>query len=278
MLYTGTETERMGETVGASEETIRDAIRLCGRVIRSGYEYDSVDSVAASCFYLACSRHDEPISLPDIADVSRKSKDNVRSVASNLMSELGIQLEPTRAETYLEEGLDRFEFAEDLREECYELLDRGRERNRHSGLAPTTIAGAIIYAVSEKYQLGINQSDVADFANKTNVSIRNSYREFLELADDVPVDALPPQTTDDAIAKLDADFEWLPPVYAEEAAEILEHDDSNLNGSPAAIGGAAYLAVARDDGSDVDTETVANAVGVTAQTIRSHYREAKQYV
>lgn len=73
LLYLGSEVKRMGERLGAAEETMIDGIRLCGNVLRSGYEYDSIDSVAGACFYLACTRQDEPISLPDIADYARKS-------------------------------------------------------------------------------------------------------------------------------------------------------------------------------------------------------------
>ncbi|WP_221625517.1 hypothetical protein [Halobellus ruber] len=118
------------------------------------------------------------------------------------MSELDIQPTPVDPDTYLEDGIDEFGFSDELAAECFELLERGKDRNLHSGLAPTTVAGAILYAVAQKHRLDIRQKDVAEFVNKTTVSIRNSYKQFLELADDVPVDVLPPQTINEAIVTL----------------------------------------------------------------------------
>jgi transcription initiation factor TFIIB len=202
----------MGEELGAAEETIVDGIRLCGDVLRSGYEYDSIDSVAGACFYLACTRQDEPIALPDVADYARKSQKNIQHLSANLMSELDIQPTPTDPETYLEDGIAKFGFSDELAAECFELLDRGKERNLHSGYAPTTVAGAILYAVAQKHRRDLRQRDVAEFVNKTTVSIRNSYRDFLRLAEDVPVDVLPPQTIEAAIATLQTAFDEHPTV------------------------------------------------------------------
>jgi len=50
LFYVGTEIERMGESLDATEDTMVDGIQLCGDVLRAGYDYDSIDSVAGACF------------------------------------------------------------------------------------------------------------------------------------------------------------------------------------------------------------------------------------
>jgi transcription initiation factor TFIIB len=276
LLYVGTEIERMGETLNAAEDTMIDAIRLCGDVLRSGYEYDSIDSVAGACFYLACTRQEEPISLPDIADHARKSQKNIQHLSAKLMSELDIQPTPVEPDTYLDDGIDEFGFTEDQAAECFDLLERGKERNLHSGFAPTTVAGAILYAVAQKHGLEIRQRDVADFVNKTPVSIRKNYKTFLKLADDVPVDVLPPQTIDEAIATLQTAFSEHPAVYADDARDIATDADVGDSASRAGITGGAYMSVAQAHGEHLTASDVSSALGVGAQTI-AKYNERFDY-
>jgi len=272
LLYLGSEVERMGEQLGAAEETMIDGIRLCGDVLRPGYEYDSIDSVAAACFYLACTRQDEPASLPDVADAARKSQKRIQHLSANLMAELDIQPTPVEPDTYLEEGIAEFGLSDAVAAECFELLERGMERNLHSGLAPTTVAGAILYAVAQKHGLDIRQADVAEFVNKTTVSIRNSYREFLRLADEVPVDVLSPQTIDEAVTTLQTTFEEHPTTYADKARGLAADAAVEANASDAGVVGGAYVAVAQAAGESVQARDVSTVLGVGQQTIVK-YRE-----
>jgi len=249
-----------------------DGIQLCGDVLRAGYDYDSIDSVAGACFYLACTRQDEPISLPDIADHARKSQKSIQHLSARLMSELDIQPTPVEPDTYLDDGIEEFGFTEEQAAECFELLERGKKRNRHSGFAPTTVAGAILYAVAQKHGLDIRQRDVADFVNKTPVSIRNSYKSFLELADDVPVDVLPPQTIDEAIATLQTAFSDQPPVYADDARRIASEADVGDNASLAGVAGGAYLSVTQANGENLTASDISSVLGPGSQTILKYSR------
>lgn len=270
LLYIGTEIERMGEALGAAEDTMIDGIRLGGDVLRSGYDYDSIDSVAGACFHLACTRQDEPILLPDIADQARKSQKNIQHLSAKLMSELEIQPTPVEPDTYLDDGIEEFGFTEEQAAECFELLERGKDRNLHSGLAPTTVAGAILYAVVKKHGLDVRQHEISDFVNKTDVSIRNSYKSFLKLADDVPVDVLPPQTVDEAIATLQTTFSEHPAVYADDAREFSTGADVGASASAAGVVGGAYLSVAQAHGEELTTDDLSSELGVGSQTISKY--------
>lgn len=272
LLYIGTEIERIGEAVGATEDTMVDGIRLGGDVLRSGYDYDSIDSVAGACFHLACTRQDEPISLPDVAEQARKSQKNIQHLSAKLMAELEIQPTPVEPDTYLDDGIKEFGFTEEQASECFELLERGKDRNLHSGLAPTTVAGAILYAVVKKHGLEIRQREVSDFVNKTNVSIRNNYRSFLKLADNVPVDVLPPQTVDEAIATLQTTFSEHSSVYADDARELSTGADVSASASAAGIVGGAYLSVAQAHDEELTAGDLSSELGVGSQTV-SKYNE-----
>jgi len=276
LLYLGSEVERMGESLDAEEETVVDAIRLCADVLRSEYEYDSIDSIAGACFYLACTRQDEPIALPDVADYARRSQKNIQHLSANLMSELDIQPTPVEPDTYVEDGTEEFGFSEELVTECFELLKRVKERNLHSGLAPTTVAGAILYAVAQKHRLDIRQQDVAESVNKTMVSIRNNYKDVLKLADDVPVDVLPPQTIDESMATLHSAFDKHPTIYADDAHNIAVGIDVGESASAAGVAGGAYLTVARAHGETLTPSGVSSVLGVGTQTI-SKYHDLLDY-
>lgn len=273
LLYLGTEIERMGEELDAAEETMRDAIRLCGDVLRSEYEFSSVDCVASACLYLACQRNDEPISLPDVSDQSRKSQKKVQHVSANLMAELDIQMTPEEPDSYLEKGIEEFGYSESQASECFEILERGKRQNLHSGVAPTTVAGAILYAIAKKHRLDIRQRDVASFVNKTEVSIRNRYRDFLKLADDVPVDVLPPQTDGKAITTLRSAFTDHPDAYADETQRIIESTETADGASSAGIVGGAYLTVARAHGEDISPKEISSVIGVGEHTVNTHSQQ-----
>ncbi|WP_020220611.1 transcription initiation factor IIB family protein [Halarchaeum acidiphilum] len=270
LLYIGTEIERMGGALDATEDTMVDGIRLGGDVLRSGYSYDSIDSIAGACFYLACTRQKEPISLPDVADQARKSQKNIRNLSAKLMSELEIQPTPVEPDTYLNDGIEEFGFTEEQATECFELLERGKDRNLHSGLAPTTVAGAILYAVAKKHGLDVRQQEISEFVNKTTVSIRTSYKSFLKLADDVPVDVLPPQTIDEAIATLQTKFSEHPAVYADDARELSMGADVGDSASTAGIVGGAYLNVALEQGEELTADGLSSELGVGRQTITKY--------
>jgi transcription initiation factor TFIIB len=272
LLYVGSELERMGEALDASGETVVDAIKLCGDVLRSEYDYSSLDAIAGACFHLACKRRDEPIALPDTASQARKSRNRVQRESAQLVSELDVQMTPKQPDTYLEAGIEQFDLTEAQAAECFELLERGRDQNLHSGLAPTTVAGAIIYAVSEKHDLGINQKEIGELVSKTDVSIRKYYKSFLELADDVPVDVLPPQTTDEALSTLQTKVTRHPSSYAEEARRLVAETDVSGNVSPAGFAGGAYLAVVERHDVWMTADEVSSALGVAVQTVRQHKR------
>ncbi|SEL99887.1 transcription initiation factor TFIIB [Haloferax larsenii] len=261
----------MGTALGAEEETMRDAIRICGEVLRANYAYDSLNSVAGATVYLACTRQNEPISLPDIADVSRKSQKNIQHLGAKLMGELGIQPTPVEPDSYLEDGIEEFEFTAAQADDARTILERGKERNLHSGMAPTTVAGSVLYAVVKKYNLEIRQADVAELVNKTSVSIRNNYRDYLQLADDVTVEALAPQSVEEVFGLIQAKFDNNPAVYVQDAQHLVDNAEHISDAmSPAGIAGGAYLAVVKANGGDGDAKMVADTVGVTAHTIQKH--------
>ncbi|WP_434531183.1 transcription initiation factor IIB family protein [Haloarcula sp. NS06] len=272
LFYIGTEIERMGEALDAAEDTMIDGIRLGGDVLRSGYDYDSIDSVVGACFHLACTRQDEPISLPDVAEQARKSQKNIQHLSAKLMAELEIQPTPVEPDTYLDDGIEEFGFTEEQTAECFELLERGKDRNLHSGRAPTTVAGAILYAVVKKHELDVRQHEISDFVNKTNMSIRKNYKSFLKLADNVPVDVLPPQTVDEAITTLQTTFSEHPAMYADDARALSTGADVGASASAAGIVGGAYLSVAQAHGEELTAGDLSSELGVGSQTISKYNR------
>lgn len=271
ILYLGSEVERMGTALGSDRAVMEDAIGLCGDVIRSGYSYSSLDAVASAAFYLATRRQGAPISLPDVAEQSRKPKGEFQGLASRLMTELDIQLTPDQPDSYLDDGIEQLDFSEPAAEEARTLLERSKDAGLHNGLAPTTMAGAVLYAVAQKRRLDITQKTVADIVNKTQVSIRKQYRNVLELADDVPVDVLPPQTIAATVETLQETFDDIPEAYAAQAGDLVrELSELEESASRAGLTGAAYLVVCQREGAQLSKGQISDAVGVTVGTITTH--------
>jgi len=277
LLYLGSEVERIGGALESDREVIIDAIRLSGDVLRSNYRYSSLDAVASATFYIATRRYDTPNSLSDIAEYSRKPESEFKRLAGRLMDELDIQLTPEEPDPYLQDGINELGFDQAAADEAWALLRKSKYAGLHNGLAPTTMAGAILYAIVQKYHLDITQTAVADTVNRTESSIRNHYRDVLQLADDVPVDVLPPQTVDAAIDILIETFNEVPDEYAIRAQELVNNtDEIEHNTSRAGMVGGAYFAVCQQAGIQMTETMIADTVGVRPATVANHAERFEQ--
>jgi transcription initiation factor TFIIB len=170
--------------------------------------------------------------------------------------------------------MEHFDFSWLQKSECWEILERAKEEDLHSGkgIAPTTIAGCVLYSIVKKHRMDVKQREVADVVGTSAISIRNNYRDFLAVADNVPVSVLPPKTIDEALTRLDGSFGNFPAVYVDEAKDLLEYEDIKPVSSEAGVAGAAYLEVADDDGKEITVEDVSGVVGATPETIWNHRR------
>jgi len=139
----------------------------------------SIEGVASACLYAACRRGDIPRSLDEVAEVSRVERTEIGRTYRHVMSELDLSVEPPDPVQYLPRFASSLDVSEHVTQRAEDILEATGEEGMHSGKAPDGLAGAALYTASLLCNEELTQSEVAEVAQVTEVTIRNRYQEQL---------------------------------------------------------------------------------------------------
>jgi transcription initiation factor TFIIB len=147
----------------------------------------SIEGVSTAVLYAASRQAGLPRSLDETTAVSRVEKMEIMRTYRYISRELGLEMSPTDPANYLPRFASDLGVSEEVEHEARKLLEAAVEEGVTSGKNPTGLAGAAIYAAGllcgEKY----TQDTIGEVADVTQVTIRNRYKELLELKDEIPV-------------------------------------------------------------------------------------------
>lgn len=274
LLYVASEIERMGEELSLSDEVTEFGLQLYIQAVKSGYRPSTIDRATATCLYFSARFRDAPVTIDDIAGVSRRKAKNIYHESSKLSDAIGMQIEPDDPADFVEEFASKLGWEEDAIERAKGLCEIAKQEQIHSGRSPSGIAAAVLYARSELDDLGYTQGEISDVADTTTVTIRNSYPEIMQHAPDVEPAALASRDFDVAFQVIEENVD-LPDYVCETARERVRGiDDAEVarGQSRAGIASAAYFVVAREEGIDLDQTRLAEITGTSPQTV-SKYTE-----
>jgi transcription initiation factor TFIIB len=144
----------------------------------------SIEGVATGTLYVACRQEDIPRSLDELADVSRVSRVEIGRTYRYLASELDLDLRPIEPDQFLPRFCSELDLGREVQERASEILGTAAEEGLHSGRSPTGLAGAAIYYASLLVGDKRTQSDIAEVARVTEVTIRNRYQEQAAIRED----------------------------------------------------------------------------------------------
>ena len=143
----------------------------------------SIEGMAAASLYAASRLEGVARSIDEIATVSRVGDLEIKRAYRYIDRELGLETPPAHPNEYLGR------FASDLDCEgaterlARDLADTAVEAAVHSGKSPVGIAASALYAASRLRNGGLTQAAISETANVSEVTIRNRYREVLEVAE-----------------------------------------------------------------------------------------------
>lgn len=147
----------------------------------SFYGWD-IETAASACLYLACKVEHEGVSPNDIAAVNEgvRKKFLLRR-AKTLRNELGLEyidiVDPIQ---YIEEYTEKLDTSDKLKERALEIANEIKDSPVVSGINPRSVAAAAIYNAGIDVGQKIIQTDIADAADVTEVTIRHRYKEQRE--------------------------------------------------------------------------------------------------
>jgi len=140
----------------------------------------SIEGVATACLYAACRKEGIPRTLEEVTDVSRIDQKEIGRTYRYTSRELKLEIQPTDPKEYLPRFASELDLPEEVTSKAREIVDTSAEQGLLSGKSPSGFAAAAIYAASLLCNEKKTQSEVADVAQVTEVTIRNRYQEQIE--------------------------------------------------------------------------------------------------
>ncbi|WP_440989812.1 transcription initiation factor IIB [Haloarchaeobius baliensis] len=178
------EIDRMASALGLPEDIRETASviyrRALGEDLLPGR---SIEGVATAAVYAAARQGGVPRSLDEVAGVSRVDDMEFKRTYRYIVRELGLEVEPADPESYVPRFASDLELSDEGEMTARELLRDAKEAGIHSGKSPVGLAAAAVYAASLLTNERVTQSEVSEVADVSEVTIRNRYKELLEVAD-----------------------------------------------------------------------------------------------
>lgn len=172
------ELRRMTVRIGAPR-SVRETASVLYRQAMEDHlvEGRTIDSVAAAALYAACRRHDLPRTLEEIAEVSPADKKEIARAFRVIARELGLELRPTTPMDFLQRFAEELDLSPEARRRALEILDAA-DPGRVAGKSPTGVAGAALYLAGQQVGDPRTQTEVAEIAHVSEVTIRNRAKDL----------------------------------------------------------------------------------------------------
>jgi transcription initiation factor TFIIB len=175
-----TEIHRMSSALGVPRPTREVAAVIYREALDANLiRGRSIEAVAAGTLYIACRQENIPRSLDEIANVARIERIEIARAYRHLAAEMGIMLEPVDPKRFVPRFCSELELDKDVQKTAIETLETAIDEGLHSGKSPTALAAAAIYIGTILCDTECTQTEIADIAHVTEVTIRKRYREQL---------------------------------------------------------------------------------------------------
>jgi transcription initiation factor TFIIB len=129
-----------------------------------------------------------PRSLDEIARVSRVDRMELTRTYRYVVRELSLEIQPADPESYVPRFASDLDLSDETERRARDLLRNAKGTAILSGKSPVGLAAAAVYAASLLTNQAVTQSQVSDVADISEVTIRNRYKELLEI-EEPPVPA-----------------------------------------------------------------------------------------
>jgi len=147
----------------------------------------SIEGVASSSLYIACRKQGIPRSLDEFDKIARVDRSEIGRSYRSLVTEQDLEMRPIDPKQFVPRFCSELGLDPEIQREAQEILELTADEGLHSGKSPTGLAGAAIYIAATDTETKVTQSEIAEVAQVTEVTIRNRYQEqsaVLENADE----------------------------------------------------------------------------------------------
>lgn len=143
----------------------------------------SIEAIAAASVYGACRCNGRAVILDEVADSARVELSRVRNAYKTLNTELGLPTPPRRPQSFIPRFASELDVADTVRQRALELAKSTEETIISNGCQPTGVAAACLYKAAREQGQFLTQTDLAEVAETTPVTIRTRWNELEEVDD-----------------------------------------------------------------------------------------------
>jgi transcription initiation factor TFIIB len=177
------EINRMASALGLPENVRETASVIYRRALEESLlPGRSIEGVATGSLYASARMASTPRSLDELARVSRVDRDEIARTYRYVARELNLEVKPADPQSYVPRFVSELDLSDRLERCAREMLSAAKQERNLSGKSPVGLAAAAIYAASLQTGEPVTQRAIAEVSSVTEVTIRNRYGEFLELA------------------------------------------------------------------------------------------------
>ncbi|MEM2115658.1 MAG: transcription initiation factor IIB [Candidatus Woesearchaeota archaeon] len=176
------ELRRISSTLNLPPSVEEEAARIYTLAVQKGLVRGrSMESVVSGAVYAACRRNEVPRTLNEISESIGIDKKEIGRTYRFITRELGINILPSNPADYIDRFASALKLSSKIRVQAIEILEKAKDLELTSGRGPTGIAAAALYVAALMNNEKRTQREVAEVAGVTEVTIRNRYKELIEL-------------------------------------------------------------------------------------------------
>ncbi len=184
------ELTRIGKKLDLDEPTLTTAKTLFDQFAeKETLQGRALEVLAAACLYTACKVESIPLSPDDFVAVPETAFTRVvllrrvKTIASTLGLDPKVFLDP---HGYIDRYCDDLDLNDEIANQAHEVIDIADEAGIGGGKSPTGRAAAALYNAVIDNGREATQSDIANVADVSEVTIRNRYQDQREILQNNP--------------------------------------------------------------------------------------------
>ncbi|WP_284013050.1 transcription initiation factor IIB [Halobaculum litoreum] len=143
----------------------------------------SIEAMATASLYAGCRQEGIPRSLDDFVSVARVERREIARAYRYISGELKLALKPVDPVEHVPRFCSELNLPEAVKRRATRIVDETTAQGLHAGKSPTGYAAAAIYLASMLSDEKRTQSEIADVADVTVVTVRNRYKEQMDAVD-----------------------------------------------------------------------------------------------
>jgi transcription initiation factor TFIIB len=174
-----TELKRIASRMSLPKTTTKEAAFIYRKAVEKKLiRGRSIEGVVAASIYAACRMHNNPRTLDDVGRHSRTGRKEIGRTYRFLKRQLVLHIGLSHPDDYIPRFCSELQVPMAIQLEAQRILKKVEAAETMISRGPTGIAAAAIYLAAKINGKDKTQSEVAQVAGVTEVTIRNRYKEL----------------------------------------------------------------------------------------------------